>query len=144
MDYLEPIEVPRYPEVAKRSCRVLVAEDNKINQALISRFLELGNYEVKLVSNGFDAIDAVRYSKQPFDLVLMDIKMPGMSGIEAAEGIRSIEGTRGNICILAFTANVSDEDMELYLNVGIDGVVGKPISRDALFLAIEKAMESKA
>ncbi|WP_308911604.1 response regulator [Pseudokordiimonas caeni] len=144
MESLEPVEVPRYPEVAKRSCRVLVAEDNKINQALIRRFLELGNFEVNMVSNGFDAIDAVRFSKQPFDLVLMDIKMPGMSGVEAAEGIRSIEGTRGNVCILAFTANVSDDDMEQYLNVGIDGVIGKPISREALFSAIEKAMESKA
>lgn len=143
MEHLEPVELPRYPDAEPRALRVLVAEDNQINQALISRFLDMGGCEVKIVSNGRDAIDAVRYNAPAFDLVLMDIKMPGVDGIEAASTIRSLEGARGNVTILAFTANVSDEDMERYLNAGIDGVVAKPVSRDALFATIKQAMAGK-
>lgn len=109
-----------------KGMRVLVAEDNPVNQKLISRLLEKRGYEVVIVGNGHDAVDA--YERSNFDLVLMDVQMPGMDGMEATTEIREREiGTTRHQRIIALTAHAMKGDMERCLAAGMDGYLSKPI-----------------
>ena len=116
--------------------RVLVAEDNPTNQKLVVLLLEQQGYQVVLAANGEEAV--ARSAEQPFDLILMDVQMPRLSGIEATVAIRERErGTGVHVPIVALTAHAMSGDRERCLAAGMDGYVAKPLRSNELFAAID-------
>ena len=118
------------------SLRILVAEDNDVNQILIDAVLTRMGHVVHLVANGHLAVEAVR--RGDYDLVLMDLQMPGMDGMEATQAIRALGGARGELPIIAMTANAFDEDRQACLAAGMDDYVAKPIDVAQLAEAIAR------
>ncbi len=104
--------------------RILIAEDNVINQEVVSGMLEMMGYQTDIAENGLEAVKAVR-DKQ-YDLIFMDVQMPHMDGIEATKRIIAELGD-ARPRIIAMTANVMQGDKESYIAAGMDGYVGKPI-----------------
>ncbi len=123
--------------------RILLAEDNAVNQHLAVRLLEKRGYTVSVAGDGQLTVAALE--KETFDLVLMDIQMPNMDGFEATSTIRERE-TRigGHIPIIAMTAHALKDDEERCLAAGMDGYVSKPIRTSELFSAIERLLENKS
>jgi len=115
--------------------RILVAEDVAVNQAVARGFLNLRGYEADFVENGEMAVEAVRTRR--YDLVLMDMEMPVMDGLQATRGIRALPEGRGQLPVIALTANALSSAAERCREAGMNDVVTKPISRDALFGAID-------
>ncbi len=111
---------------------ILVAEDNKTNQMLISLILDDYGLEYAIANNGIEAVDM--FKKEKYDLVLMDENMPELNGIGAMQQIKEYENNKSLIMtpILALTASVLDTDKEMFLNAGMDGFVGKPIDNNEL------------
>ena len=118
---------------------VLVAEDNMINQVVLSTLLTRAGHDCDVVSNGAEAVEAVKQA--PFDLILMDVQMPVMSGPEAASKIRDMDPATARIPIIAVTANAMRGDRERYLAAGMDGYVSKPIDPRELFKTIDRIMQ---
>ncbi|MGH9431984.1 MAG: response regulator, partial [Terriglobia bacterium] len=115
--------------------RILVAEDNAVNQALASRYLRKLGHEPTVVSNGREAIEAV--IKSHFHLVLMDVQMPEMDGFEATAAIREWEGKHGgHLPIVAMTAHAMKGDRQRCLEAGMDEYLTKPVERQTLDEAI--------
>jgi two-component system sensor histidine kinase/response regulator len=120
-----------------RVLRVLLAEDNVINQKVGVRLLEKRGHSVRVVSNGKEALEAM--AGEPFDLVLMDVQMPEMDGLEATAIIRQKEQTTGkHLPVLAMTAHAMKGDREMCLTAGMDGYIAKPIQPRELFEAIDR------
>jgi signal transduction histidine kinase/DNA-binding response OmpR family regulator len=120
--------------------RVLLAEDNLVNQTLAVRLLEKRGYLVKVTGDGRSAVEAVETGQ--FDVVLMDIQMPGMDGFEATAAIRANEKIKGgHIPIIALTAHALKGDEEDCMTSGMDGYVSKPIRPTELVSMIEKLLE---
>jgi len=112
--------------VERKALRVLVAEDNAVNQRLASRMLEKRGHRVTVTANGLEAVEALANGN--FDLILMDIQMPEMDGFEATAAIRTREKRDGtHIPIIALTANAMKGDRERCLAAGMDGYLSKPI-----------------
>jgi signal transduction histidine kinase/CheY-like chemotaxis protein len=110
-----------------RSLRILVAEDNAVNQKLIERILARDGHEVTIADNGRTCCQLWQHDQ--FDLVLMDMQMPEMSGLEAAAWIRREESNRGQrVPIVALTANTTPDDHRACLHAGMDEVLSKPVS----------------
>jgi two-component system sensor histidine kinase/response regulator len=125
----------------RRSISFLVAEDNAVNQRLIARVLEKRGHRVVLARNGREALEALE--KQSFDIVLMDVQMPEMDGLEATERIREKEKASGaHLAIIALTAHAMKGDEERCLASGMDGYVTKPIKLEELFSVIENVAPS--
>ncbi|MEO8113670.1 MAG: ATP-binding protein [Phenylobacterium sp.] len=129
--------IPRGP---KSTLRVLAAEDNKTNQLILAALLDPLDADLTLVADGHEAVEA--FTVGQFDVVLMDIQMPVMSGVEATRAIRRLEATRimPRTPILALSANVMTHQVGEYLAAGMDAVVPKPLQAEVLFAAIEKAL----
>ena len=108
---------------------VLVAEDNKVNQLIITKMLEAHNAKIVLVENGKRCVEY--FIKSSVDLILMDIQMPEMDGIQATLQIREQEKGK-SVPIIAMTANSMREDIEHYLSIGMDGYLTKPFNKDKL------------
>ena len=106
--------------------KVLLVEDNKVNQQLALRFLERLGQKADLATNGAEAVEAA--TKTAYDLILMDMQMPVMDGIEAARTIRAGSGASRTSPIIAMTANASDEDRDTCRDAGMDGFEPKPIT----------------
>ncbi len=120
-----------------RELQVLVVEDNPINQILAERLVRKRGYDVFIANNGREALAALEDRK--FDLILMDIQMPEMSGIEVTEAIRGKEKDTGkHIPIIAMTASALNEDRERCLAAGMDAYLTKPIDREALFNTLDE------
>lgn len=114
------------PRASKSGLRVLLAEDNQVNQLVATRILEKLGHQVTLVSNGREALSAVESGK--FDLVAMDVQMPEMDGLEATAAIRKWEQNAGShVPIIAMTAHAMKGDRERCLEAGMDGYTSKPI-----------------
>ena len=128
---------------SERPLRLLAAEDNSTNRLVLQAMLEPLDIELVLVNDGAQAVEA--YRSQDFDLVLMDIQMPVMNGLDAARAIRELErrAERPYTPILALTANVMQHQLEDYADAGLDGHVAKPIEVEALYRKIEEALISK-
>jgi two-component system, sensor histidine kinase and response regulator len=121
---------------AQSRARILLAEDNAVNQTLAVRLLEKRGYVVTVAGDGHAAVAAVE--KDAFDLVLMDIQMPGLDGFEATAAIRKKEESTGkHIPIIAMTAHALKGDQERCVAAGMDGYVSKPIRTSELFSTIE-------
>jgi CheY-like chemotaxis protein len=118
--------------------RILVVEDNVVNQEVAVMMLESFGLQVDIANDGFEAINAVQ--KKNYDLILMDMQMPKMDGLEATRQIRKMESSNvipiGNI-IIALTANAMDGDMALCLKAGMNSYVSKPFSAVRLFDSLE-------
>jgi CheY-like chemotaxis protein len=110
--------------------RILLAEDNLVNQKLALRLLALMGYRADLACNGVEAIEAI--DRQPYDLVLMDVQMPELDGLEASRRIveRWPEGRRPRI--VAMTANATQGDREMCIAAGMNGYMTKPIRVEQL------------
>ena len=120
---------------ARPRLRVLLAEDNAINQKLAIRLLEKQGHTVTLAADGVEAVAAVE--KIEFDVILMDVQMPNMSGLEAAAAIRTLErGTGRHVPIVAMTAHAMKGDQERCLESGMDAYISKPIQPDRMMEVI--------
>jgi len=118
---------------------VLIVDDNATNRFVAAKVLELFGCNTEAVEGGREAVDHVQTGA--FDLILMDIKMPGMDGVQATRLIRGLSGPVARIPILALTANADPVDEVKYLEAGMDGVAQKPIQPDALLNAIHLVMD---
>ncbi|MGQ0626478.1 MAG: response regulator [Phycisphaerales bacterium] len=122
---------------------VLLADDNDVNQDAGRRILERRGHSVVVVGNGLEALAALKNAA--FDVVLMDMQMPEMDGLDATRAIRDAEkGTTRHIPIVAMTANAMAGDRERCINAGMDGYVSKPVNRQELFDTIERLCGGKA
>jgi signal transduction histidine kinase/ActR/RegA family two-component response regulator len=135
-----PVEAAPPPIESERRLRVLAADDNPTNQKVIAAVLAPLGAEVELVADGVACVEA--WKRGGFDIVLMDIHMPVMDGVEAARTIRALEvsESRKRIPIVAVTANALAHQVEGYLAAGMDGHVAKPIEVTKLYDAIETAV----
>jgi signal transduction histidine kinase/CheY-like chemotaxis protein/ligand-binding sensor domain-containing protein len=122
---------PPCPEEAQRPLRILVAEDNVVNQKLALAMLSKMGHDVALAANGAEAL--ARWTEEQFDLIFMDIQMPELDGLESARRIRRQERSTGeHVPIVAMTAHAMRGDVERCREAGMDGYISKPISRNAV------------
>ena len=133
-----PPDIPVDIGVTPRSLHILLAEDNAVNQKLTVRLLEKRGHSVVAVNNGREAVD--RVDRERFDVVLMDVSMPEMDGLEATAILRSRNLGNGHIPIVAMTGHALIGDREMCLRAGMDGYVSKPITPDDLFSAIDDVL----
>ena len=135
------VTAPTPPEPLQRAhhapLRVLVAEDNVINQRVSLKLLQHLGYQPDIVSDGLQVLRAV--AERTYDVVLMDIQMPEMDGVQAAREIVSRRGSSGLPRIIAMTANAMPGDREQYMAAGMDGYLSKPIELDDLASVLEQA-----
>jgi PAS domain S-box-containing protein len=130
------VEVPSVgpvePAAPQRALSILLAEDNPVNQRVARGLLQAQGHLVEITSNGVAAVAA--FQRATWDLVILDLQMPGMDGVEAARRMRAIEREAGRrrLPILALTASAMKEEQVACLDAGMDGVLSKPITRDAL------------
>jgi signal transduction histidine kinase/CheY-like chemotaxis protein/HPt (histidine-containing phosphotransfer) domain-containing protein len=110
--------------------RILVADDHEMNREITSAMLTLAGHEVHVVVDGAQALAAVR--GQAYDLVLMDIEMRGINGVEAARLIRSLDAPAGHVPLIAMTANVLPQQIRAFRDAGMDGHLAKPFTRNQL------------
>ena len=120
--------------------RILLAEDNAVNQKLALRFLAQMGYRADVAANGLEAIQAL--DRQPYDVILMDVQMPEMDGLEATRQIcgRWPSGARPRI--IAMTANAMQGDREICLEAGMDDYVSKPIRVEELMQALARCQRA--
>jgi CheY-like chemotaxis protein len=116
--------------------RILVVEDNATNRLIATKLLENLGASVETAADGYLGVAAAE--RGGFDLVLMDVQMPGIDGLEASRRIRALGGPAAETPIVALTANVLAHQRQSYLDAGMDGVVGKPISPAVLLAEIAK------
>lgn len=132
---IEPDKQPQVLSPPSRCLSILVAEDEPFNQKFIKMLLEQQGHRVTLASNGFEAY--ALWEQRAYDLILMDIQMPGMSGAEVVKKIRQQEqGQR--IPIIAVTGNVFEQGRKSLLEIGCDGYVAKPFLFAELIAEIEQ------
>jgi len=141
-------------EEMKHSVRILLAEDNPVNQKLATMMLRKAGYQVEVANNGREAVEKTAGSPDGFDLIFMDIQMPEMDGIAATREIRNLppahRGLRPggnpesrNIPIVAMTAHAMKGDMEMCLEAGMDDYISKPIKRETVLGILEKWVFNK-
>ncbi|TYQ31265.1 response regulator [Pseudanabaena sp. UWO310] len=120
------------PEPSLSSFSILLAEDNPVNQKVAMRVLKHLGYEADIVGNGQEAIAAI--ADKAYDLILMDIQMPEMDGIQATKHIRDRENASQSppIAIVAMTANATDDDQNICRDAGMSDYISKPIQIDKL------------
>jgi CheY-like chemotaxis protein len=133
----EPPNLGVRPEAAASRLRILIAEDNPVNQMVAVRLLERHGHTVSAVSNGREAIEAVEAGS--YDMALLDVQMPVVDGLEAARLIRKTEQQTGRtrLPLIALTAHSMAGDRERCLRAGMDGYVAKPVKPQDLFRVIE-------
>ena len=134
---------PAGPEGAPpESLNVLLAEDNPVNVKFALKVLERAGHRVVVAGNGREAVN--QWQSRPFDLILMDVQMPEMDGLDATRAIRSAEAARGggggHVPIVAMTANAMAGDREMCIDAGMDGYVTKPVKRETLFAEVGRVM----
>ena len=135
----EPGEVPRPVSLRSRfenGPRILVVEDNAVNQKVAARMLEKLGYRTDVAGNGFEALDAM--SRTNYEIVFMDCHMPEMDGFEATARIRAAEGVNRHTTIVAMTANALRGDKEECLAAGMDDYIAKPVKQSDLQTAIDR------
>lgn len=141
-----PIVTRHLLEEARRQekCRILIAEDNLINQKVAVRILEREGYDCDVAGNGLEAVQALAQSR--YDLVLMDCQMPEMDGFEATARIRAAEAEAGRkrIPIVALTANAAQGDREHCLACGMDGYISKPFEPHHLVDTINRCIAAQS
>jgi signal transduction histidine kinase/CheY-like chemotaxis protein len=136
-------------QLSARPLRILLAEDNQVNQAVATAMLTRMGHHVEVASGGVEAVEAVRASDRKngdaagYDVVLMDCQMPDMDGYDAARAIRAL-GPVGGLPIFAMTANALPEDRKRCLDAGMDDYLSKPVSREQLLNLLEGVRAGRA
>jgi PAS domain S-box-containing protein len=125
----------RAPPALGRRLRVLVADDEALNRNIASGFLNNAGHDVVCVDNGAAAVEAA--ASEDFDVILMDVRMPGMNGLEATRRIRGLPGPRGKVRVVAVTAQAFAEQIRMCRQAGMDGHVAKPFKPAVLLAALE-------
>ncbi len=120
---------------ADSNVRILLAEDNSANQLLFVAMLTRAGHSVDVAGNGLEAVEAIR--NRPYDIVLMDVHMPEMGGLEATQRIRNMSGDVSKIPIIALTANAMKGDRERFIQGGMNDYVAKPVDAALLFEKID-------
>jgi CheY-like chemotaxis protein/HPt (histidine-containing phosphotransfer) domain-containing protein len=126
---------------AARPLRILLAEDNPMNQKLAVRLLEKQGHTVVVANNGREALDAIYGDRAvgPFDVILMDVQMPEVDGLECAAEIRKREASAGgHVPIIAMTAHAMKGDESRCLMAGMDAYIPKPVKPDALYAVLQR------
>jgi len=126
-------------QVNRRGGKILLAEDNVVNQRLVVRLLERLGYSVVVAENGVRAVQS--FERESFDLILMDVQMPEMGGFEATSKIRELETTQTRTPIIAMTAHAIQGYREKCLQAGMDGYISKPIRIEVVKKTIEEFLE---
>lgn len=142
---LEPAIAVGTPAGSRR-LMVLVAEDNEINALLVQAMLARLGHAPTVVGNGIAAVASVATAHAmgaPYDIVLMDLHLPGVDGIDAARRIRALGDSGGNLPIVALTANASAEDREACREAGMDGFIVKPVDRQRMEEAMSAALAAR-
>ena len=123
------------PRVSFRPGRILLAEDNELNQEIAAEILGDAGFTTEIAGNGKIAVEMLEKSEPGYyQIVLMDVQMPLMNGYEAAKAIRELpDRTLSRIPILAMTANVFEEDRQEALRCGMNGHIAKPLNMEVLF-----------
>jgi CheY-like chemotaxis protein len=138
-----PVQPPPAPGTARQlHTKVLVAEDNLVNQKVIVHILERGGYRVDVVGNGSEAVEAIR--RTPYLVVFMDIQMPNMDGLEATRVIRQLAEIAAQPQIIALTAAVTEIDRENCLAAGMNDFVAKPARSEDVLAALQRALAAAA
>jgi len=137
----EEPEIPSIHASDNLPASILVVEDNEVAQKVVKHILHRGRYRVDCASSGAEGLEAM--CRHKYDLILMDLQMPGMTGIETARLIRQ-NRLYDNIPILAFTANSSSEYRTLSRDAGMQGFVPKPVQSDELLSTVARFLRSKA
>ncbi len=123
-----------------RSARILLAEDGKISQKVAARLLERRGHSVVVAENGREALEAIQ--REDFDLVLMDVEMPEMDGLQATRAIRALQcDAEQRVPIIAMTAHAIKGDRERFLAAGMDDYLAKPVSSRLLYETVEKYLK---
>jgi PAS domain S-box-containing protein len=143
-DAVEDAPAPLIAPAGGRPLRILAAEDNPMNQLVLTTLLGAAGLEPVLVSNGEEAVKA--FAEAPWDLILMDVQMPVMDGLDAARAIRAAERAEGRAPtpIIALTANAMQHQLDEYRACGMTATVSKPIEIRALMAAIQAVVEPDA
>jgi len=134
-DELQPVTITQTP------LNILLVEDDLINQKVIMKMLQARGHKVEVAGNGEEALEI--YETGKYDVILMDIQMPGIDGIETASRIRQMDGPDNHTPIIALTAYALKGDRESFLSMGMDEYVPKPINMFELFAVIDKAASRK-
>ena len=134
-----PVSSSRRTRTRVRPLRILLAEDNQVNRKLVTRLLQKRGHRISAVDNGRAAMEAATSATgRRFDVVLMDVQMPEMNGLEATASIRQREqGSGGHVPIIALTAHAMPADRDRCLAAGMDGYLSKPIDVEELIAAVE-------
>ena len=127
---------------AGRPMRVLVVDDHPVNREVASLMLQAAGCEVGTADDGAAGVEAAR--EGGFDIVLMDIRMPGMDGFAASRAIRALDGPASRVPILAVTADVISNTVQACRDAGMNGHVAKPINQERLFAAMAEALDGAA
>ncbi len=117
--------------------RILLAEDNVVNQKVIQQFLKRLGYRIDVVANGLEVLDALQRS--PYDVILMDVQMPEMDGLEATRTIKAAYATHQQPYIMAITANATQKDRQQCLDAGMDDYLSKPVRFEDLVEALQRS-----
>ncbi|MFN4260621.1 MAG: response regulator [Gemmataceae bacterium] len=139
-----PAPPTRWPAATEQQWHILLAEDNAVNQRLVLRLLEKRGHRVTVVTNGREAVTAAQ--QQAFDLILMDVQMPELDGLEATAAIRAWERQhqQPRVPIIALTAYAMIGDRERCLRAGMDDYLSKPIQAAALYEALDRLVKGGA
>ena len=119
-----------------RKLHVLLVDDNKLNQQIVDRFLRNRGHLVKIAQSGQEALKNIQ--EDVFDVILMDLHMPGMDGIDTTKAIKKLGGHSAQIPIIALTANVLEEKLSQCRAAGMVDYIAKPIDREAFFMIIAR------
>jgi CheY-like chemotaxis protein len=122
---------------AQRPLKILVADDVAMNRDVAASFLRAAGHDVATVDDGEEAVAAAK--AVDFDVILMDVRMPGVDGLEATRRIRALPGRRGRVPVVALTAQVFAEQVERCREAGMDGHLAKPFDPETLFEAVARA-----
>jgi CheY-like chemotaxis protein len=129
-----PVSDSALPQTAS----ILLAEDDLISQRVVLVTVGFTGYTIDVVSNGIEAIAALQ--RRPYDLVLMDVSMPGMDGLTATREIRKLPGSNSRVPIIALTAHAMPGDRDRFIAGGMNDYVSKPIDPTKLFDAIARSL----
>jgi len=122
------------PKIVRRGLRLLVVDDEALNRDIAAGFLRFGGHEVVCVDNGAEAVELA--ATEAFDIILMDVRMPGMTGLEATRRIRALAPPYGAVPVVAVTAQAFAEQVEICRQAGMGSHVSKPFTKDALLAAV--------